>query len=372
MHRVPILRHKPLWLATLTLCGLVGSVSAQQLLQEPDWRRANDAVGAFKRGHADILKWEQANQTAESTQNVKPKGATVASAVPTIEDAVRRAWRVHPDLAQVQSRLGAQNVQMIATGRWVDLDPSLQRRVEDMGELLEVAVQARKAWVEAVTARQIVGHQQASLEAAQAASELGMRMVTLGNWSRLQQSPVQLAEAKARMELRRAKLAATQAQSKMIKLLGLAGFETSLVLPEQLPDVPATAMSEADLQKSAAAIRGQLPYAEELRNKALARSAIEAYLAAHNQALDSRNFVLKEREYITEETVLHYNGMLKSVWDLLEATRNQSQATADAIGAQRDFWIAEADLQWVLQGGAPSSFVSLSGGSGESAVAAGH
>ena len=368
MHRVPILRRKPLRLATLALCVLVGSVSAQQLPQETDWRRANDAVGAFKRGHVDILKWEQANLPAESPQIATPQGTVLL----TIEDAVRRAWLVHRELAQVQSRLGAQNVQMIATGRWVDLDPSLQRRVEDMGELLEVAMQARKAWVEAVTARQIVGHQQASLEAAQAASDLGKRMVALGNWSRLQQSPVQLAEAKARMELRRAKLAATQAQSKMIKLLGLAGFETSLVLPEQLPDVPANAMSEADLQKSAAAIRGQLPYAEELRNKALARSAIEAYLAAHNQALDSRNFVLKEREYITEETVLHYNGMLKSVWDLLEATRNQSQATADAIGAQRDFWIAEADLQWVLQGGAPSSFVSLGGGGGESAVAAGH
>jgi outer membrane protein TolC len=59
--------------------------------------------------------------------------------------------------------------------------------------------------------------------------------------------------------------------------------------------------------------------------------------------------------------VLHYNGMLKSVWDLLDEVRNQSQATVDAIGAQRDFWIAEADLQWVLQGGEPDSFVSAGG-----------
>ncbi|MDO9132096.1 MAG: TolC family protein, partial [Hydrogenophaga sp.] len=113
------------------------------------------------------------------------------------------------------------------------------------------------------------------------------------------------------------------------------------------------------------------PNAEQLRNKALARSAIEAYQAAHALALDSRNVVLKEREYITEETVLHYNGMLKSVWDLLDETRNQAQATADAIGTQRDFWIAETDLQWVMQGGAPDSFISLGGGA-EAPKAAAH
>lgn len=357
------------WLAASVLViPLTLSAQPASPTQESDWRRANETVGAFKRGHVDILKWEQSNLPAEPAQGAQPQ----VIAVPTMEDAVRRAWLVHRGLAQVQSRLGLQNVQMIAAGRWVDLDSSLQRQVKDMGELLEVAVQARKAWMEAVTARQIERHQQTSLEAAQAANELGKRMFTVGNWSRLQQSPVLLAEVSARMDLRRAKLAAAQTQASLIKLLGLAGLETALDLPDQLPDVPATALSEVDLQTRAVAIQGQLPNAEQLRNKALARSAIGAYLAAHAQALDSRDVVLKEREYITEETVLHYNGMLKSVWDLLAARRSQAQATADAIGAQRDFWSAETDLQWVLQGGVPENFVSLGGGGGKPAAAAGH
>jgi outer membrane protein TolC len=54
----------------------------------------------------------------------------------------------------------------------------------------------------------------------------------------------------------------------------------------------------------------------------------------------------------------------------LDESRNQSQAAVDAIGAQRDYWIAEADLQWVLQGGEPDSFVSLGGGGEASAPAA--
>ena len=48
--------------------------------------------------------------------------------------------------------------------------------------------------------------------------------------------------------------------------------------------------------------------------------------------------------------IIDYNGMLKSVWDLLDEVRNQSQATVDGIGAQRDFWIAEADLGMAMIG----------------------
>ena len=58
--------------------------------------------------------------------------------------------------------------------------------------------------------------------------------------------------------------------------------------------------------------------------------------------------------------------------NLLDEVRNQSQATVDAIGAQRDFWLAEADLQWVLQGGEPDSFVSLGGAGGDAPTAAAH
>ncbi len=335
--------------------------------QESDWRRANDAVGSFKRGHADVLKWEQANPGASATM----PGSTTGVAIPTAEAAVRMAWTVHRELARPLSKLGPQNEQLIAEGRWTELDTSLQRRIEDADEVLEVAAAGRKAWIEAVAAQQVLKHQRDMLEAAQAAHELGQRMVTVGNWSQLQLSPVQLAASTARMNLRRAQQVAAQAQSHLVKTMGQTGLQEAFSLPDQLPAIPAKPMAEADLQERADAIRNQLPVAESLRNRALSKGAMNAYMAAHALALDSQGDVLKTREFITEETVLHYNGMLKSVWDLLDEVRNQSQATVDAIGAQRDFWIAEADLQWVLQGGEPDSFVSL-GGAGEVASAAAH
>ena len=125
MQRVPIVPKKPLWLAALALSALGGMASAQtattpaQAAQPPveqgstDWRQANEAVGQFKRGHADVLKWEAANPQAEAAAPYTPPALWVKSA----DEAVRLAWRAHPDLAATLSRLGAQDQERLAQGR---------------------------------------------------------------------------------------------------------------------------------------------------------------------------------------------------------------------------------------------------------------
>jgi outer membrane protein TolC len=47
---------------------------------------------------------------------------------------------------------------------------------------------------------------------------------------------------------------------------------------------------------------------------------------------------------------LRYNGMLASVFELLADAREQRNAVNEAIEAQRDFWIADTDLQAALSG----------------------
>jgi len=347
---------------------LVVSAQIAPAPAEKNWREANDAVGQFKRGHADILKWEKQN-----TPVVQPEASAAARlSLMSPEDAVRQAWLFHRGLVKPMNRIGAANVDLIAKGQWADVDPVWQRKVDDFGELLEVAAQGRKAWIQAVAARQVLKQHRDTLDAAEAGNELGRRMVSVGNWSKLQQAQVQLAQSSAQVNVRRAQHAATQAEATLIKTLGLTGVHSAITLPDRLPEMPAQAMSPQVLDARAVAIAAQLPRAEGMRNGANARLARQAYLASHALAVSSRDEVLKVREFITEETVLHYNGMLKSVWDLLGEVSSQSQAVASAIQAQRDFWIAETDLQWVLQGGAPDSFVSLGGGGGEPAAAAGH
>jgi len=346
----------------LTLSAQANSSGA-----EKTWRKANNAVGSLKRGHADVIKWEQANVPPPAVQDPVAEGLKLL----TTEDVTRQAWRNHRDLAGSLARLGTANVALVAEGRWTEVDPGLQRRVDGMDEVLSVAVQARKAWLQALAARQALAQHRSILDAAEAASELGQRMVNVGNWSALQQARVQLVQSSAQMNLTRAQYAANQARASLIRTLGLTGKVASVALPESLPEVPPQLVPLDAWQKKALAIQAQLPEAERIRNQANITMALAAYQASHALAKGTRDDVLKMREFISEETTLHYNGMLSSVWDVLDASRSQSQALIDAIGAQRDFWIAEADLQWVLQGGEPDSFVSLGGG-GEAAASAAH
>jgi outer membrane protein TolC len=251
------------------------------------------------------------------------------------------------------------------------VDPSLQRRVDGMDELLEVAADARKTWLNAVAARKVLRFREAALTSAEAGEELGLRMVSVGNWSPLQATPFQLARSSARMALQRAQLASMKADAALLQLLRLSGTDTRLGFPADLPALPAKPMDRGTWQKHLAAGQAHVPGIDAVRNRVASEMAFSVYETTDAMARTSRDEVLKLRTFITEETVLHYNGMLKSVWDLLGEVSNQATAEVDAIEAQRDFWLAETDLQWTLQGGAPTNFVSPGGG-GADATAPAH
>ena len=75
------------------------------------------------------------------------------------------------------------------------------------------------------------------------------------------------------------------------------------------------------------------------------REAYAKYASAHEIALLHQNSMLPLRSTIEEEMVLQYNGMLVDVLDLLAAARDSIRGHVAAVGAQRDFFIAEVDLQ---------------------------
>ena len=332
-----------------------------------DWRQANEAVGQFPRGHADVLRWEQ-SQAAASVGNE----AVPAFALNTPAEAVKAAWKVHRDLVTPLARLGSGNVERIAAGQWGELDPSLQRRIHGVDEILEVAADTRKAWLSAVAARQTLKSLEDALTAAEAAAELGRRMVSVGTWSRYQQAQVALAESSARMELKRGRLAAQQAEQALLKTMSLDTVHDRVTLPDRLPDAPMAPIGSEQWQQRLAGIQGQLPTSESRKVAVSARQAYAVYLAAIDAYRNYREDVLKHRELIGEETLLRYNGMLESVWGLLADVGVRSQAVVATIAAQRDALVAETDLNWVLHGGQPAAWVSLGGGTQAASAAAGH
>nr|WP_315204475.1 hypothetical protein [uncultured Albidiferax sp.] len=254
-----------------------------------DWPRANAEVAQFPRGHADVLRWEQAHApTVEAP-------AAVPLLVLGIEDAVSRARQNRPR---------------------------------------QSATDTRKAWILAVAAQHSGRTLRDAKEATEAGAELARRMAQVGNWSRLEQTREQVLLADATAQLARAQNAAFGAREQLLRRMGTDGPPTTFALPERLPDLPRA----ANLQTLPALAGSE------------AREAYFAYRTAFDLAVHYRDEIVPLRKFIVEEQVLRYNGMLASVWDLLAETRQQSLAVNSAIEAQRDFWLADADLQNTLQG----------------------
>ncbi len=99
--------------------------------------------------------------------------------------------------------------------------------------------------------------------------------------------------------------------------------------------------------------------AERIRETAVnaqseVRETYSAYRTRHDLARHYRDEIVPLRKKISDEMLWRYNGMLKSVFELLADSREQVMAVNGAIEAQRDFWMAEATLQMALIG-KPSS-----------------
>ncbi len=298
---------------------------------------------------------------------------------------------------------------------------AMQRSVT--ADALALAAQVRKAWVQAVAARQLEDAAAQVRESASAGAEMADRLRAVGNWSRLQQAREQGYRAQAELQHARARQTALAARERLNRLLGLWGTQTGYTLPERLPDLPPTLPERADLEREAMAQRFDIQ-AARLQLEATARSLgltrVEAWAGgveldlsrntsneappqtgielsfelplfgagqarnaraeavwlrslheASRIAIDARSEVREAdaaarssweiarhhaevlvplAQQIAEENVLRYNGMFIGVLDLLADARSQAQTVAAAIEAQRDAWLAQADLELALVG----------------------
>ena len=83
------------------------------------------------------------------------------------------------------------------------------------------------------------------------------------------------------------------------------------------------------------------------------REAYAAYRTAFDVAAQYRDEIVPLRRKISDESLLRYNGMLLSVFELLADAREQAASVDGYIRALRDFWFSESDLQMALTGQKP-------------------
>jgi outer membrane protein TolC len=81
-----------------------------------------------------------------------------------------------------------------------------------------------------------------------------------------------------------------------------------------------------------------------------------AYAAAYAISRQYKQDILPLQQRMADENLLRYNGMLLSVFDLLADARDQANTVINAIQAQEQFWLAEANLKSTLMG-RPSAMV---------------
>ena len=88
-----------------------------------------------------------------------------------------------------------------------------------------------------------------------------------------------------------------------------------------------------------------------VRARSEVRQAYSSYRTAYDIARHYRDEVVPVRKQIADEVLLRYNGMLASTFELLAESREQLAAVNAAIAAQRDFWIADTNLQSAMNAG---------------------
>lgn len=123
------------------------------------------------------------------------------------------------------------------------------------------------------------------------------------------------------------------------------GYEISLEMPlfdwggARVAHAEATYMQSLNLLAAAA---------NNARSEA--RESHEDYQASYELARHYRDVVIPLRQKVSEETLLRYNGMLLSVFELLADAREQTAAVNNYITALKEFWIADANLDAAVGG----------------------
>jgi outer membrane protein TolC len=82
--------------------------------------------------------------------------------------------------------------------------------------------------------------------------------------------------------------------------------------------------------------------------RSAARQSYLDYRSAYDLARHYRDQVIPLRKKISDETMLRYNGMLISVFELLADSREQAGAVNGYIEALKEYWIAQANLEAAL------------------------
>ncbi len=232
-------------------------------------------------------------------------------------------------------------------------------RVQAADEVVALLFRARRAWIGAVAARQSERYYGDVATALEVSREIMESMREVGNSSELETLRAQTLYADAIAHLTTLQVAAALERERLVQTLGLWGADADAVqLPERLPDLPRAPIGPGGLEARAVAQRFDV-HAGRLEGlsgeagvnaRSDVRTAWLAYRGAYDLAHHTHSALVPLATRRSEEQLKLYNGMLVGVLDLVTDATERINAVNAALFADRDFWLAEVELQRAMSG----------------------
>jgi cobalt-zinc-cadmium efflux system outer membrane protein len=121
-------------------------------------------------------------------------------------------------------------------------------------------------------------------------------------------------------------------------------------------EIPIFYQGQGEVERAQAEMRREreLYAAMGVRVRAALRAVQVRAITARERALYFKEVLLPMRQRVLDETQLQFNAMNTSVFQLLTARRDQIEAGRAYVEAQREYWLAAADLEQLLAGRIPS------------------
>jgi len=126
------------------------------------------------------------------------------------------------------------------------------------------------------------------------------------------------------------------------------GPKLSIPLPIFDQGQASTAKAQAQLRQSEQSL-----IAMELDARSQVRTARKHLLSARAKAILYRDEILPTQQEVLRQTQLQYNGMFVGIFQLLQAKRDQIEASSQYIQTLREYWTARVELERAVGGRLP-------------------
>ncbi len=296
-----------------------------------DWRATIDRVHQAGGWKAYLREAQQ------------PAGATPAvSEVLKLQDAIRLVLTQQPDVSQ----------------RLVGIDPNApewQRLSADQRQAL-VSRQRRlhavkSQFYRAQAAQEWAVIQKELFEINAIATELSTRMRKAGNLNAFHLIEEQLKAESARLAMDQAHDRAVQEREQLLQVMGLPIAASALERPTNETPAPAVRMgSKTSLERLVNALaQSEEDHAPDLLARlSQARQVLSRHAMHAEQVEQYQRRILPLRKQLVDEAVLHYNGMIIGVFDLLKEAEHQIQSVQKFLNAQSDLRRSESEIDLEL------------------------